>query len=170
MSSNEEEKIKYCIDSSALINIYRQHPADIYPKIWPNIEKLIQEERLISPLEVHDELVRYEDGLVDWVKDNKHMFIDVDDIQQDIMIDILKDHPGFASPDKEPPYADPWVIALAIRENREYTNGKSKFSCAVVTDESFKTNTYRIPNICSFYKIRYFNRFDFFRQEKWKFE
>lgn len=142
---------------------------DVFPKVWEGIDELIKNKRLISPVEVKFEIEKGEDELVSWVKDRKELFIEIDDAQQDIIRDILAKYPALAGAERDSYHADPWLITLAISYDRLHKEGKTDFTCAVLTEERYKENSLRIPNICKNYGLACFDRIGFFRNEKWQF-
>lgn len=142
---------------------------DVFPKVWDNLKALIAEERLISPIEVKFEIEKGDDDLVSWVKEYKDIFVEVNDIHQDIIREVVAKYPVMAGVDREPFHADPWIITVALYEGKLYKEGKVKFPCAVLTEERFKQSSFKIPNVCKDYGIPCFNRLEFFRNEKWQF-
>ena len=56
------------------------------------------------------------------------------------------------------PVADPFVIAKAKHEN-----------AIVVTEEVYKENAAKIPNVCKHFKIECINLEDFMQRENWQF-
>ncbi|MCK4820763.1 DUF4411 family protein, partial [bacterium] len=69
----------YCIDTSALIDLWRRnYPRDIFKSLWNEIEDLISYRRLVAPREVLKELEKQDDELLVWAKKNLEMFIDLD--------------------------------------------------------------------------------------------
>ena len=150
----------YCVDTSALIDLKKTYPRNIFPSLWENFEKLISEGRIIAPREVLKELEQYADKtdvLLKWVKKNKKMFKDLDEAQLQHVSNILSNHPNFANAGKQGPHADPFIVALAISEG-----------CSVITQES-QTKVDKIPDICRKYDIKSLSLIGFFTEQKWKF-
>lgn len=56
------------------------------------------------------------------------------------------------------PVADPFVIAKAKVEG-----------AILVTEEAFKENAAKIPNVCEYFKVEYINLEDFMQREGWQF-
>ncbi len=145
---------RYCIDSSVLINIIRGYPRDLFPTIWEKLERLIKEDKLVSHIEVYNEIKNGKDSLLVWCKQNKKMFIDIDDCQRMEIKKIQKKYnPSYWNLEinKNGPWADPWLIALSICEN-----------LILVTDEGNSEN--RIPYIANILKVKCLGRIDFFRE------
>lgn len=55
-------------------------------------------------------------------------------------------------------FADPFLIAKA-----------KIMDCTVVTEESFKPTSAKIPNICKHFNVKCINLEGFMELEKWKF-
>lgn len=155
-------KVKvYCIDSSSLINLKR-YPEDIFPTIWKKLNDLVKENQLKSPIEVYDELERKnnelerrEDDLLKWCKNRKSMFADLDEEQQKRLESVKKQYEKQhwdAKVQKTGPWADPWVIALAM-----------SIKGVVVSDES-KEGRNKIPDICGRLNVKCISTFEFFRE------
>jgi hypothetical protein len=153
----------YVIDTSALINIHPDtYPHDIFEGMWHQMEKLIRDDRLISPKQVFDELKRKDDAIKKWVEGNKKLFRDLDPQQGSIVKDILKDYPNLIDAEKETDDADPFVIALAL-EKKTLKDYNKKI---IVTDEKPKQNRDDIPAVCKKYGLECISLFDFLRREK----
>jgi len=73
-----------------------------------------------------------------------------------------------AKPQKIGPNADPWIIALAKRENEKMQQTLFPNIYVVVTEES-KTKHQRIPSVCRSYGINCINILELFEKEGWKF-
>jgi hypothetical protein len=57
----------YCIDTCALIDLWRRHyPPDVFPGLWEDIERLVNQGRLIAPREVLEELRGVDDEILEW--------------------------------------------------------------------------------------------------------
>ena len=71
---------KYCyvMDSSALIDLDKSYPMDMFDDLWNNeIVNLIKDDLFKSPEEVFKEL--QDDTLVAWAKKHKKMFKPLDE-------------------------------------------------------------------------------------------
>ena len=149
----------YCIDTSALIDLWRLYPRDIFAGLWKHIERLVSERNLIAPLEVLKELGQKDDELLGWARKNRKMFIDLDPEQQQLVRDMLKKYPALVDSGKSIPDADPFVVAL----------GKKNY--IVVTHE--KTGGFggsvKIPDVCAREGIKCFSLHQMFREERWEF-
>ena len=142
----------YCIDASALINLKR-YRNDIFPTIWKIIEGMAENGLLISHVEVYREISAGKDEIFKWCKKNKKIFKDIDDCQKKEFRKVgskYDKHYWNVETNKPGPWADPWIIALAICE------------CGIiVTDESNKPN--KIPAIAETLNMNSFGLLDFFK-------
>ena len=150
---------KYCIDTSCLINFSRYYPTDIFHTLWTNLSALIKSHRLIAPREVKSEIEKGHDYLVSWAKQHSEIFINENESIIEMIRNIMSTFPKLIDPTDLSAKADPWVIALAVVEN------KSGLNCIVVADERTKDNPPSIPFLCNHYGIECLKGFDFFRQE-----
>ncbi len=77
-------KTIYCMDSNSLINItrYPGYQRDIFLSIWDKLENMVNEEKIILHVEVFRELKRKEDKILEWCKQNKNMFKEINERQQ----------------------------------------------------------------------------------------
>jgi len=149
----------YCIDTSALIDLWRQYPRDIFAGLWKHLERLVSEGNLVAPHEVLKELMQKEDELLGWALKNKRMFIDLDSEQQQLVRSLLKKFPSLVDPSKSIPDADPFVVAL----------GKKSYT--VVTHEKARGpgSSIRIPDVCARENIECISLHQMFREEHWEF-
>jgi len=145
-------KTIYCIDTSSLINL-KLYRRDVFPTIWNNLEDMIKNGELISPLEVYGEIEIGKDEIYDWCKNNRKMFKDIDEFQVKKLKDIEKqyDKKYWENEMNKPKWADPWVIALSICEE-----------AIIVADEKNKPN--RIPYISATFDIKCLTLLDFFKK------
>src|SRR3989339_961715 len=101
----------YIIDTSSLVKLNRNNPIDVFPSIWEKLKFLSDNNRLVAPREVLNEIKQNDDMLSRWAKDQKKMFKEPTQKQIEIVQEILKEFPALI--DTERKYdADPWVIAL----------------------------------------------------------
>lgn len=160
--------IIYIIDACSLIEMKDRYPANTFPSVWENMEKLFKDRRLIAPDEVKEELL--DDELKRWIRNKRKMFIKTD-LEQIMMVkEILEKNPFLAKPEKPiGPNADPWIIALAVLLKTKEEQGLfSTKEHIIVTEESkFKSN--RIPAVAKNYGIESINLKELFQKEGWRF-
>ena len=156
----------YCIDTSALIDLWRRKYApDVFRSLWEEIQKLISQGRLIAPQEVLEELKKQDDELLKWAKEHKGMFRDLDNEQQLQVRKILKKFPKLIDENKETPDADPFVIALAMSKGWKVVTSEQPVDLNTNPDARSK-----IPNVCEYFNVKcIYQLLEFFREEKWVF-
>lgn len=158
----------YIIDTSSLVRLNRNNPIDVFPSIWEKLKYLSDNNRLIAPKEVLNEIKQNDDMLTKWVKAQKRMFKDRTPKQISIVQEILKDYPSLI--DTERRYdADPWVIALAIELTSNPQTTLVTIKRIVVTEEKLRANQIRIPYVCNQKSIENIDIVELFRTEGWKF-
>ena len=150
----------YVIDTSAIIDLWRRYyPIDIFKSLWQEIDRLIKNDELISPREVFEEIKVGDDELFSWIKNQKKMFKELDNIQLLQVKKILIKFPNWIDPNKAIPEADPFIIALALA-----------VGWTVITSEKYSTGSKpKIPDVCKSFNIKCINLIDFFREKKWSF-
>jgi len=158
----------YIIDTSSLVKLNRENPLDVYPTVWDKLESLVNNERLIAPKEVFQEISKNDDQLTKWAKTQKKMFKDPTPKQIEVVQKILKDYPALVDAERNF-HADPWVIALAVElatdpQKRIYTIKR-----IVVTEEKLRGDKVRIPLVCDKLSIETIDIITMFRTEGWKF-
>lgn len=154
----------YVFDTSSLSELKHFYPA-IFKSIWTELDKLVQQEGIISTKEVWTEIQR---GNPDqhtnaWLKRNKELFTtpSINELQfvaQIFTIPHFQSMIGRKQRLKGDPVADPFVIACA-----KIRNG------TVVTEEQFKPNSSKIPNVCHHFGLPCIDLKTFMQQQKWSF-
>jgi len=132
--------------------------------VWRALEQLIDQDRLIAPVEVLREIKQRDDTLRDWAKSHKRMFQkNTPDLAVAVQ-QLLRRFPKLV--DAEAPTsveADPFVVALAHLKGKEHHFMQVR--CVVVTDEKFAPNCTRIPHVCEAYKLPYLTAHQLFVEE-----
>ena len=153
----------YCIDASSLINSYNErYPIDVFPKVWVNIDDLIEKGLLIATSIVLDELSWKDDGIFSWVKEREGQMIVVpDETIQKNHSRLLERFPHLVSEKSEKTKADTFIIATAqVTES------------IVVTQEHPDTNPLKpkkIPDVCDELGVPHINIVEMFRRQGWEF-
>lgn len=152
----------YIVDTCSFEKMFQFYP-NRFRILWNNINRLTQEGKLLSVYEVYKELNR---GLaVKWKEDNKKIFPKVSEEEAEFIKEIFKAENGHFQSCirntqllKGSPVADPFVIASAkVR------------SATVVTEESYKPKSSKIPNICEFFSIPCITFEGVMEREGWEF-
>ena len=158
----------YIVDTSSLVKLNRNNPIDVFPSIWEKLKLLSDNNRLIAPKEVFNEIKQNDDMLSKWAKQQKKMFKEPTQKQITIVQEVLKDYPALI--DAERKYdADPWVIALAIEMSSNQQTTLLTIKRIVVTEEKLRGNQIRIPFVCNQKSIEAIDIVELFRAEGWKF-
>ena len=158
----------YIIDTSSLVKLNRNNPIDVFPSIWEKLKFLADNDRLVAPREVHNEIKQNDDMLSKWAKNQKRMFKEPTQRQIQLVQEILKDCPSLI--DTERKYdADPWVIALAIELSSSPQKTLLTIKRIVVTEEKLRGTQVKIPYVCGQKSIEAIDIVELFRAEGWKF-
>ena len=158
MSSSD----RYCVDTSALVHAWvRTYPIRHFQPFWEKIDELIDSERLISSLEVLEELEKKDDDLLAWSKERDQIFIDIegDDLQLK-MAELLGKYPRLVDTRKNRSMADPFVIALATLYDPQLV---------VITQEGASNNRDkpRMPDVCVAEGIECITVLELITREDW---
>jgi hypothetical protein len=111
--------VKYSIDTSALVDWWvRYYPPESFPSLVDHVGALIAAGELHASREVLDELLRQDDDLAKWAKDQQDLFIEDSEQVQDAVTVLMDKYYKPAKPDKGISGADPFVIGLAMTQNQ----------------------------------------------------
>ncbi len=155
----------YVFDNNTLTAIFRHYYYDRFPTFWSKFNQLISENRICSVREVRREIeiLRRGDSLEEWMKQHTEFF-ETPDIEELNFITEIYKIPHFQQNMemkkrlKGGPFADPFIIAKAKTEN-----------AYVVTQEQYKDNAAKIPNICQYFNIACTDLEGFLKKEDWIF-
>lgn len=155
---------KYLIDSNIFITAHRAlYPFDIAPGFWKQlIDKASK--KIIIIEKVNEEILKGEDQLTDWYKENKDKFnvltipeYEVLESYKEIISSINENEQYKQSAkDEFASIADSWLCAYGLAY--DYT---------IVTYEKYAPNSKNrilIPNICLEFNIRYIDLLEFMRE------
>lgn len=155
----------YVFDTSSFIILFKHYYPTRFPSLWKNFEAIIKKKRVISVREVKNEINNYADfdRLVEWANSNNEIFPAPATAELFFVKDLFNiRHYQQLLRQKETmqgnPVADPFVIAKA-----KICKG------AVVTQECYKENSAKIPNVCDYFNIPCLNLEKFMEDENWKF-
>ena len=148
----------YCIDTSALIAAwYERYKPNRFPKLWEQLDQLIQEGRLVSSSLVLRECSKQRsEELHDWLKPREAMFMAPDETVQGQVELIVNTYTGLVQAGKEKFQADPFVIAQA-----------KVSGYAVITEETGIGSLGKIPGVCSAMKVECINLMQLIDEEDW---
>jgi Domain of unknown function (DUF4411) len=148
----------YCIDTSSLIAAwYERYKPNRFPKLWEQLDELIEATRLVSSSLVLRECNKQRsEELHGWLKPRDAMFLAPDEAVQGQVDLIVNTYQGLVSAGKEKFQADPFVIALA-----------KVWGYTVITEETGPTSLAKIPGVCGALKVPCINLMQLIDQEDW---
>lgn len=154
----------YVLDTSSIRSLSSYYP-DVFPAVWARIDEAVASGKIISVREAFREIevqvTRAHIGT--WAKLNKKIFAAPSRDEMAFVAEIFS-VPHFTQMIGRKqiaagfPVADPFVIAAA----------RIKKAC-VVTEEVFKDNGAKIPNICMHFSIECTNFEGLMKRERWTF-
>lgn len=143
-------KMVYVIDACALIDAAKEYNMSkkTFSPIWEAFDELISNGRLITSVEIQDELK--DDDLIAWAKKHKEFFVPLTKEIQEQVYEVLKRYPTLIKmKSTSNSNGDPFLVATAIVKN----------GC-IITNERLgdeKSGDYHIPNVCKGFDIPYMN-------------
>ncbi len=153
--------MKYCLDTSAWLDGWaRDYPPDVFPTLWEKIDDLISDGTINATEEVYVELKKKDDSIIEWMKTRKQLFIPISEEIQEIVIELLSDHPRLVDTHRQRSQADPFVIATAESEG-----------AIVVTGEipRGKLDKPKIPDVCAHRGTPCISFLEMLRKIGWRF-
>ena len=153
----------YVFDTNSLSQLNAYFP-DIFKEFWNRFDEMVTSGEVISTREVFSELERGGlEHVTPWAKDNKAMFTMPDGAQtafvaQIFMIPQFRALIGAKQQQRGQPVADPFVVACAKAN-----------AATVVTEEKFKPNAAKIPNVCQHFNVPCLNLEGFMQARNWSF-
>lgn len=155
---------RYVFDTCAFIVIGHYFPS-AFPSFWKVMNKYVKAGNIFSVREVANELENNntEPHLANWKQNNKTIFRTPGDLETTFVAEIFK-IPKFQELIRKKelqvgrPVADPFIIAAA-----------KVHDAWVVTQEKFKPNGARIPNVCRHFKVGCIDVQGLMKRENWSF-
>ena len=153
----------YVFDSNSFSEMSPYFP-DIFPAFWAKFELALANGEISSTREV---LLELTDGpqnhILEWCNNNKSIFevpnnAELEFVNKIFSINHFRQLISNKSILRGTPVADPIVIARA-----------AILSGTVVSEESYKPNASKIPNVCEYFGIRCIKLGDFLRENGWTF-
>ena len=155
----------YVFDTSSF-RVLRHYYPDRFPSVWVGVEGLVASGQLVSTREVFNELERFDDPgpILEWARNHRDIFATPTNEETDFVARIfLVQHFQTLIAQKSiltgRPVADPFVVAAAA----------TKEEGTVVTQESFKENAAKIPNVCQHFGVPCINLEEFMAHQGWNF-
>lgn len=154
----------YIFDNGSLSKLKHFYP-QIFQSVWTGLDQLIATEKLISTREVWNEMQNGQPHITTtaWLKQRQKIFMVPTGAELSFVAEIFR-IPHFRTliGEKEQlrgtPVADPFVIAVA-----KVRGG------TVVTEELFKPNASKIPNVCAHFNVPCITLEGFMNSQSWKF-
>jgi hypothetical protein len=153
--------LSFSLDTSSLIWAWRfAYPRVNFPTLWQRFEALIREGHIRASSMVLVELGRIEDELLEWARTQEALFIELDRVQQESVRTVVAEFPGLVPAGEDRINADPFVIALAMRDGS-----------TVISQERQSGNPARphIPNVCAARGVECMNFVQFIARQGWVF-
>lgn len=156
--------MNYVLDTNSFLLLQNYYP-NSFSSFWDRLDALINEDRLFSVREVFNELeyLVSKQHMADWIVANKSIFRAATREETAFVAEIFA-VPHFSALVgrkqllKGSPVADPFVVASA----------KVNQAC-VVSEEIYKPNAAKIPNVCEYFEIDCINLEEFLQKEQWSF-
>lgn len=147
----------YIFDTSAFAKLNRDYPRENLSIVWEKVEEVVGEKRLISSEVVYREILKGNDYLSRWAKENRDIFHPLSKDIQNVTRSIINEYQSIIDFKRNKSGADPFVIAFA-----KVVNG------IVVTEEkpSGGPDKVKIPDVCSLMKIQCVNFLTVLKFEK----
>jgi hypothetical protein len=153
----------YVVDTMVFSNLFKHIKFGSFKAFWISFEELFNRGEIISSREVYRELESFflssgynnNDEVSRWLKNHKSFFLTPDDIICKKVSEIFMFKQFRLSVKKQSllngnPEADVFVVATAIVKK-----------AIVVTNEKFKPNGSKIPNICKTFNVDCINGDEF---------
>lgn len=154
----------YFVDTNVFRALGHYFPGQ-FPSVWENIEKIIAEYRFLSVREVLNEIKvqATQTFIQEWCRKNRSIFLPAT-AQDAIFIQKIFQVQHFRALVKRQnllkglPVADPFLIAAAKNNDG-----------IIVTEESRKENSARIPNVAEYFGIQCISLEQMLNKEGWRF-
>jgi predicted nucleic acid-binding protein len=159
---------KYFLDTNIFISSYRGFYAmDIVPSFWEALsETALKTGRIYIPDMIKEEVLRNEDGLTNWLRENissfKETLSSAEDVQKSFtkIADWTNSADQFTENAKKTflSCADPWIVAHTM------TYGGKVVTMEVSAPESKRK--IKIPDVCMQFKVPYITLYSFMKELK----
>ena len=156
--------MKYVIDSSSIIDLFRWYNQTLFPTLWQYFRELVSREEITSVVQALEELKRGSEGdsARQWALLQESLFETPSSIEMGFFQDVYKISKfrgaipmDITSNDAK---ADVFLIARA-----------NTVGGMVITQEKYKSHGDKIPNICEHFDIPCGTLEDMMLSEGWSF-
>jgi hypothetical protein len=155
----------YVFDTNSLCVILKHYYPERFPSLWTQLDEMLINGDIKLVRESYNEIMilNANDRPAQWAQENRKLFSTPSTEELQFVNEIFKVAHFQQLIEKKKilsgrPAADPFVIAKAKSEN-----------AIVVTEEVYKENAAKIPNVCKHFDIECINLEDFMRKENWQF-
>lgn len=160
----------YFIDTSSLVEMFRNPQMDLFDRIWENVEGLFLNGRMFSHRFVYDEITtdsKRPDLLSKKITPLQAYFRPMSFEQAQLVSDIIKKYPALIDPKSEKEQAAPWLIAAAMVEQRQYSLFNPDKMVYIVSEQS-GPDTEGIPSISKGLGLEHLNLSGFYQINNWQ--
>lgn len=154
----------YVLDTSSIITLGHYFP-ERFPSFWENLDESVASGAIVSVREVYRELdgQATREHLKTWIHQNSSIFRKSSAEEVAFVAKIFSNHHFQQLISKKQtlkagPVADPFLIAAAHCQN----------GC-VVTEERWKDNAAKIPNVCEAFDVDYCDLEGFLTRNQWAY-
>jgi hypothetical protein len=159
----EEDKPRYCFDSSVLMMGWRlYYKPKLFSGLWEKIGEMMKCGSIVIPEEVLKEIGEGKDDLISWLKAHRSCVVPISQEQIDIVSEIVNKYPLVSQYKKpKPNNADPFIVAVGKIEKRmvityEKRNGSGDHP--------------KIPDLCKEYGVDVCDLATFFEKAGFNFQ
>ena len=158
--------MSYVFDTNSFRELERFYP-NVFKSVWVKLDRLVEKGKILSTREVWNEMERrdFPQHLREWLESKGRDKIFTTPTPEELLFvrDILSIKQFQSVIENKKllmgiPVADPFVVACA--KTRKGT---------VVTEEKYKPQSSKVPNICEHFGIPCISVEGFMREQKWEF-
>lgn len=152
---------KYIFDANCFIEPWNKfYSYDFFKPFWDEfVKNTCQDGVMLIQQEIYDEIIKKDDRLADWLKQQNFSIIATDVETARSVTNINEQFRSLVKESKGRSLADPFIIALAQREG-----------AIVVTLEDHGSEAKpKIPYVCDALKVKCINLFDFIKENDVQF-
>ncbi len=160
----------YIIDTNSISHIMKTFYFETFPSFWERFNPLVESMQIISTRESLNE-IKYINHIAEDVENwfnrlsiRKEVFFSIPTVEElNYVTKILSIQHFQQSVTKQSflkgnPIADPFIVGKAMA-----------FQGTVITEEKYKENSAKIPNICEYFRVPCINVRQFLQHQSWVF-
>lgn len=156
--------MKYVFDTNSFRVLENYYP-ERFPTFWDNFNEAVEAGTIVSVREIYTEMENQvrPSWLLDWARQHRAIFLKPGSAEMEFVAEIFqvphfRTLVGTTQVLQGSTVADPFLIASA----RELEG-------CVITEEAFKPNAAKIPNVCQHFGVECTNVEGFLDRMGWKF-